>query len=364
MPIIIPFLKENNLSFGQILQLQSIHALTMILIEVPSGYFSDRLGRKTTLIIGTGLGTIGFYLFSEAHLFWQFLVGNLFIGLGDSFISGTDSALLFDSLQEVKRTKEYTKFESRTVSLGSFAEALAALVGGWLAIQFGALRITYVAQTLLAAFSFITALTLLEPQQTIKNKKVTFIESIDSAIGLWQYSKLKWTIIISSLTGVSTLLMAWFAQELFEYNDIALKWYHYLWFGLNFIVGFFAWHAWKLELIIGKNKAFKLLVLTIPLLFFAVLFKNVLIFISIITLFYALRGLATPILRNHIQQLSQDHLRATVMSVRSLIIRTIFFLAAAGLGTIQMYVDTKMLLFITGAFLTISSFIAYRKLLQ
>ncbi len=40
--------------------------------------------------------------------------------------SGSDSALLYDILQEAKKEKDYLKIEGRLISAGNFAEAVAA----------------------------------------------------------------------------------------------------------------------------------------------------------------------------------------------------------------------------------------------
>ncbi|HQE60523.1 MAG TPA: MFS transporter, partial [Spirochaetota bacterium] len=51
-PVIIPFYKDNNLSAFQILLVQAVFSASMLLFEIPSGYFSDRCGRKRTLVAG------------------------------------------------------------------------------------------------------------------------------------------------------------------------------------------------------------------------------------------------------------------------------------------------------------------------
>jgi MFS family permease len=56
MPIVIPFFESNQYNFEDVMQLQALHALSMVLFEIPSGYFSDKLGRKNTMIFGCILG--------------------------------------------------------------------------------------------------------------------------------------------------------------------------------------------------------------------------------------------------------------------------------------------------------------------
>lgn len=362
MPVVIAFFESNNLDFNAVMQLQAIHAFSMVVFEIPSGYFSDRLGRKTTMIIGCLLGFIGFSVFSQAHLFWHFMIGNLCIGLGDSFISGTDSAMLYDTLYDLKKKHLYLKFEGRVVALGSYAEAIAALVGGALALQFG-LRSTYYGQAILAFVSLIAAFTLVEPSK----HKALFVPSIrhtfDTMIHtMFKHPILSWTIILSSVTGVGTLALAWISQKYFLHIGISIEYNLYIWSALNAIVGYFSWKAWKWEKTLGRESTLLLITFGIGGIFIAMGFINYWHAIGLVIGFYALRGLATPVLRDYIQQYAAPELRATIMSIRSFIIRISFI----GFGLLMGYLSKEhsipMALHVCGAIVLISSLVAFWRL--
>ncbi len=71
MPVIIPFYHSLNLSMKQIFELQAIFSVATVLFEIPSGYLSDLLGRKTTLILGNFLIGTGFtLLFWSTNFYW------------------------------------------------------------------------------------------------------------------------------------------------------------------------------------------------------------------------------------------------------------------------------------------------------
>jgi len=53
MPIVVLFFQDNGLSMTQIFLLNSIFSISIVLFEIPSGYFSDVMGRKKCLIIAT-----------------------------------------------------------------------------------------------------------------------------------------------------------------------------------------------------------------------------------------------------------------------------------------------------------------------
>jgi MFS family permease len=58
MPVITIFYKEHGLSMQEIFIIQSVFAIGVVLFEVPTGYFSDVVGRKKTLLLGSIIGTL------------------------------------------------------------------------------------------------------------------------------------------------------------------------------------------------------------------------------------------------------------------------------------------------------------------
>ena len=93
IPIIVIYYQHHGLTMADVMWLQAIFAITMIVIEIPSGYFSDVLGRRRTMIIGAAMHTLGWTAYAFADSFTGFLVAELLLGVGAAFISGTDSAM-------------------------------------------------------------------------------------------------------------------------------------------------------------------------------------------------------------------------------------------------------------------------------
>ena len=170
MPTIFLFYEDNGMDLGDIMLLQGIYSVAVALIEIPSGYVGDVVGRKNSLIIGTGLGVLGFIIYSFGHGFWDFIPAVLCLGMGQSFLSGSDTALMYDSLYQVNRIDEFVKLEGRTISMGNFAEAVAAITGGLIAEI--SHRMPFYFQIGVAAIGFLIALSLVEPDyEKLKNGK-------------------------------------------------------------------------------------------------------------------------------------------------------------------------------------------------
>ena len=92
--------------------LLGIHMLANSLTEIPAGIISDRWTRKRTLMIGYTLMFLWMCAFAWACFgggFIALLTGVVLWGLSDSFISGTDDAMLMETLKDLKAENTFSK---------------------------------------------------------------------------------------------------------------------------------------------------------------------------------------------------------------------------------------------------------------
>lgn len=331
MPIVVPFYESNSLSMKDIMVLQAIYSVAIVVLEIPSGYLADVIGRKKTLILGAVFGTLGFITYSLSFGFWGFLVAEIILGVGQSCISGADSAMLYDSLLERGQEKQYTRYEGRITALGNLAEAVAGILGGLLAGL--TLRAPYYAQSLVAFISLPAAMTLKEPARHVQLVKTGFLEIVRIArFALFGDRSLRRNIFFSAITGTATLTMAWFAQPFFEYAMIDLAWFGLLWTTLNLTVAITSYTAHHTESFLGQKRSIILIALMIPLGYLALSRFHTPLGLVVLYLFYLVRGFATPVLKDYINRATASHVRATVLSVRNFIIRLLFAVTGPLLG--------------------------------
>jgi len=112
------------------LQLGAIYYFSVFLLEVPSGYFSDRLGRRITLQLSALLALVTYLTFIGSSSFTGLAIGQFLLAGHFSFKSGSDNSLLFDTLSALGRTSEYAAREANATRYSMFALAIAALLGG------------------------------------------------------------------------------------------------------------------------------------------------------------------------------------------------------------------------------------------
>ena len=162
MPVVVLFYQNNGMGMHEIFILKAIYSVAIVAMEIPSGWMADVWGRKKTLLLGSILGSVGFLIYSFSYGFWAFVVAEIILGFGHSFVSGADSALLFDSLKANGKESKYTREEGRITSVGNFAEAIAGVLGGFLAAI--SLRTPFYFQFAVAAIAIPAAFTLIEPK--------------------------------------------------------------------------------------------------------------------------------------------------------------------------------------------------------
>lgn len=331
MPIVFLFYKENGLGTSELFVLKAVYSSAIVIMEIPSGYIGDFWGRKKAMILGSILGTIGFGIYCFAAGFYGFLAAELILGIGQSFISGSDSAVLYDSLFNANRKKDYLKMEGRMISMGNYAEAIAAPIGVLLAGF--SLRTPYFFQTIIAFTAIPAAFLLKEPKKTALCREKTS----GNMISIFKYAfvnnrGLKWNIILSSVTGAATLSMAWLVQPLFDHLALPLFLYGIFIPALNLTTGFVSSYAYAFEEKFGFEKTLFFIITGIPLMYILIGFFNALWTLVFLFAFYIIRGVATPALKNHINIVTPSEIRATILSIRNLIIRLTFVCLGPLLG--------------------------------
>jgi len=362
MPIIVLFFQEHGLTLTEVMVLQSIYSLSVALFEIPSGYITDIFGRKKSIVVSTVFSLIGFLVFSFYGGFYAFAIAQVLVGIGGSLISGSDSALLYDTLLETGDKTTYTKIEGRNYAIGNFSEALAGVLGGFLAV--GSIYLPVYVQTAILFFSIPIALSLVEPTMREENKLDRSFSVIMGVVrfAIIDHAKLRWLIIYSSAMGVATLSMAWFAQPFFREVGVPLTYFGILWAALNFSAGLTSFNSYKFS---NKNKSYNILFyisLAMIMSFVLLGLNNSLFGLIFVFIIYLLRGIVTPILRNEININTTSNKRATVLSVRNFIIRISFAIFAPILGYIaennSLYNSFYVLAVVVGFF----SFFAYFRL--
>ncbi len=152
---------QNVLSPAEAIILYAVYDISVTVLEVPSGYASDRLGRRRTLIAAAVCGVVGALLLAWGGMFGVFALGQFFLGGAAALASGTDSALLYESLDAEGRSDEVEAQETRALQLSLIGFAVSAITGGAVALM--SPEITFVAAGLAMCGATVLAWRFAEP---------------------------------------------------------------------------------------------------------------------------------------------------------------------------------------------------------
>ena len=171
---------QKELSAAEALLLYVILDLCTTAFEVPSGYMSDRIGRRITLILSALAGAAGAAMQAFGEGFVVFAAAQVLVGASLAFVSGTDSSLLYESLAAEGRTDETEREELRAWRFQFSALAVSAVLGGVMAlwdpaIAYGGTAIAFVG-------AFLIALRFEEPNVTSERTSLRF-EGLRLAFG-------------------------------------------------------------------------------------------------------------------------------------------------------------------------------------
>jgi len=142
---VFAFLKRG-LSLSEIVLLHLSFSVALILLEVPTGAWADRLHRRTSMGLGALLMAVASVGYFFAPGFAPIAACEFLFATGLTVTSGADSAYLYDQLLAAGRADEYLRREATASAAKSVDLGVAAAAGGVL-VFFVEARVTFLRST-------------------------------------------------------------------------------------------------------------------------------------------------------------------------------------------------------------------------
>lgn len=117
-------------SYTEAMSVFSVGLLASLLLEVPTGVISDRIGRRATLVWGSVTFALSLFLYAIAGGLPLLLVGAVIGGLSDALVSGNNNALVFESLSQTGQKEKFSLVWGKLNSIFQVALGISALIGG------------------------------------------------------------------------------------------------------------------------------------------------------------------------------------------------------------------------------------------
>lgn len=350
----IAFFIGKSLTELEIYSIYSIFSILIFLLEVPTGYIGDKLGYKTSLFLGYLCGIIGTVGFLFGKGFMAMLISYFFMALMSSLISGTEEALIYDSLLECNEEQKFEEIYGKIKAFGYLATIIGSIMAGFIAsynIQWNA--IGNGCMIVLAGF-FLWFVR--EPVITEKNSKVNtskFVDIFEECKGLWCI------LFIAGFFMTSTLVGTKVAQPIMIAGGIPLTFFGFFSAACSIINSVASYFTKRLErLSFGIIMVFP----SIMLLLIGLSQNGILVILLFLTAASRAIGNVKITARLNEKIPSDSKHRATINSVKSLIFRIIYAVVIWCVGIIADY-SIFVAIFVAGGItlLGISIIIFYQK---
>lgn len=155
------YMVYRGLPLWQIGLIEGVFHVASFLFEVPSGALADLLGRKCVIVAGRICAAVSSLMMLGGRNIAHFMIAFVISAFGYNLNSGSEEALVYDSLKEEGREHAYQQTEGRLEVVMEIASAVGVFAGGVLAEH--SFRWCYIAAFAVAVLSLLPVLFFREP---------------------------------------------------------------------------------------------------------------------------------------------------------------------------------------------------------
>ena len=333
IPVIVIFFESRGLALADFLLLQAWAAVLIMVLEVPSGYVADLLGRRGTMIAGGLLLGLGHTWLVFAHGFWSLALFEGCLAVAYSLISGADLALLCDTELALARHGEHKQKAVRRLFFArNLSQAMAAVLCSALLLVVSMDGIAVV-QAICGWLPFVLAFSLVEPPRrrlpsaSHGSNMALILRAVlvDSRI-------LRLIFLAMSIWALTTMFAVWLLQAHWRAEGVELAHFGYLWGALTLLAAVAGRYAQSLEARFGSTAMLVVIGVGPVLGYLAMGLLGVVAAVATSSLFFLCRGFGLVILRDALNRRVGSEYRATANSLASFGFRGAFALTAPPVG--------------------------------
>lgn len=217
-PVFVLFYEKVGLSFADITKLKVIIFITITLLEVPLGSYSDIYGIKKTIKMGIMFFILSFFITAFSNHFFVFAVSSIIFGIASALISGCTQILLFDFLKQQGKSDSFTKENGSLVFYQQVSSALSLLAGSFV---FGIdYRAPYIVTAVFffVGYAFVSEIDFDCNQYSgpVRGGRKVYVETLKKSFELLKDRNIFFVLFLSSIFNAATMAT-------FDMIQVALK---------------------------------------------------------------------------------------------------------------------------------------------
>lgn len=328
------YTQQGGLTQTEIGVVQAVTWLVVLITDVPTGRLADGYSYKRMLAMagifyGASFGALAF-----ATSFWAFIGSSVLLGLGTSCFRGVPNSLArlaikADESDLAKADRRFASFVRTNLILTAIGEAAASGVA-WLIVNkmgdFGLRAVSLSAVVTAVAMLWMTGWGVMDlrPQEYHVSRSFLVIigsgwaETARNVRNAYRESgRLRAMLLFGAVIGCTTQTMVWLSQAYLQRSGVSLLEMPKIWMWYHVALAGFVLVAIPLRNKHGATKVLTVLPLVAVAGYVALIIVPADIGQWLMLVFYLIRAIQMPLVQMALNDLSPEHLRATLIGVMS-----------------------------------------------
>jgi MFS family permease len=355
MAVLTVFQRDHlGLDMAQIMTVQAAFGLALVVLEFPSGYLADRIGYRATMILASVSAVLGWTVYSFAQGLAGVIGAELMLGASLSLISGTSSAILYESLEERDRSADFARWFGRTRFWAQLSEGSAALVAG-LVFAFS-VRLPFQLMVLVWLANLGVALALEEPRYA-KHRPASAAAHVVRLVRFVarEAPRLRALFFVGVALGLSSFVPVWLVQLYATDAGVPASWLGPIWAVANYVVAIGSALSRRTSVALGAMGLLLACSGLIALGYFGMGLTYAWWGFVFYFAFNLSRGLSAPLIAHAEQAEIPSGDRASLVSLRSLLFRATFVVLGPTVGAaVDVHGQHPVLLVLGGGLVALS----------
>lgn len=314
--VLIPFFTQwGGITLNQVLWLQTWFMLWIVALEVPTGAFADRFGRRSSMFCATVcvIAAVAYYV--THHGLRHFLIAEFLWACAAAFSSGADEAMAYDSLKAAGEEGASKAALARLSTAEILAIAVAAPIGSMVASRFG-LRAPLALGLIPFTIALPVAWSLREPPREVE-ARLGYWETLTRGGRYFLGHRVLRALAFDSMTiWCFSFMIIWLYQPRLQQLGMPLVWFGFVTMGMTLFQSGVLLRIADVERLCGGPRRYLFISAAVPgLAYLALVFAHSSWLAAPLFILIAGFGMSrAAILNNYMHKHVDSSRRATVLS--------------------------------------------------
>lgn len=205
--VLVPFFLDwGQITFVEVMFLQSYFMFMIFVFEVPSGAIADFLGRKFAMIISAIVTALATLVYSSIPNIFIFVIGETLWALGAALSSGANEAFIYDTLKKMNKQESFSKIWGRANSMSIIGIMISGPIGSMIA-EYISLQLTMTLCFFPMMMATIVSFTFKEPNSDLVKESKRYLNILKEGFAQLRKNKI---IKLLAIDMISVNVLAFF----------------------------------------------------------------------------------------------------------------------------------------------------------